>query len=147
MFGDCDDSTALFCSLLESVGVHTALIKQPKHVLMAFQLDGLTLERAQEIGLDEKSYIPIGGYVWIPIETTLIKKGFAEAWRAGIKRMKLGVEDITTVQNAWEKYGSPDVAAVNNWPDTYSLPPKGKLVERIQRDINDPWISRWRGVR
>jgi len=147
MFGDCDDSTALFCSLLESVGVHTALIKQPKHVLMAFQLDGLTLERAQEIGLDEESYIPIGGYVWIPIETTLIKKGFAEAWRVGIKRMKLGVEDITTVQNAWEKYGSPDVAAVNNWPDTYSLPPKGKLVERIQRDINDPWISRWRGVR
>ena len=147
MFGDCDDSTVLLCSLLESVGVHTALIKQPKHVLMAFQLDGLTLERAQEIGLDEESYIPIGGYAWIPVETTLIKEGFAKAWKAGIERMKLGVEDITTVQNAWEKYGSPDVAAVNNWPDIYSLPPKGKLIERIQRDINDPWISRWRGVR
>lgn len=147
MFGDCDDSTVLFCSLLESVGVHTALIKQPKHVLMAFRLDGLTLERAQEIGLDEESYIPIGGYVWIPVETTLIKDGFATAWKAGIERIKLGVEDVTTVQNAWERYGSPDVAAVNNWPDTYSLPPKDKLIERVERDINDPWISRWRGVR
>jgi hypothetical protein len=147
MFGDCDDSTVLFCSLLESVGVHTALIKQPKHVLMAFELDGLTLERAQEIGLDERSYIPIGGYVWVPVETTLIGKGFAEAWRAGAQRMSSGVEDITTVQDAWERFGSPDVSAVNGWPEGYSLPPKDRLLERFRKDLNDPWISAWRGVR
>ena len=37
--GDCDDMTALYTSLLESVGIETALILTPGHILMAFALD------------------------------------------------------------------------------------------------------------
>ena len=50
-FGDCDDSTALYCSLLESVGIKTALIQLPNHVLMAFDLGTISVKQAQEIGL------------------------------------------------------------------------------------------------
>jgi len=34
--GDCDDTTALVCSLLESVGVRTAIATTPGHIFMAF---------------------------------------------------------------------------------------------------------------
>jgi len=146
-FGDCDDSVVLYCSLLESVGVHTALIKRPKHVLMAFKLEGMTLEKAQQMRLDESKYIPIDGYVWIPIETTLIGKGFAEAWKAGARQVKEGVEDVVTVQSAWERFGSVDMGRIWGSPETLPSPDPERLRARIRRDLNDRWVSDWRGMR
>jgi tetratricopeptide (TPR) repeat protein len=37
--GDCDDLAVLYSALLESVGVRTALITTPGHILVAFRLD------------------------------------------------------------------------------------------------------------
>ncbi|MCK4542225.1 MAG: transglutaminase domain-containing protein [Spirochaetales bacterium] len=34
--GDCDDLSILYCALLESVGIETAFITVPGHILMAF---------------------------------------------------------------------------------------------------------------
>ncbi len=34
--GDCDDTTALLCSLLESAGVRTAILTTPGHIFLAF---------------------------------------------------------------------------------------------------------------
>jgi hypothetical protein len=148
-FGDCDDSTVLYCSLLESVGVHTALIKQPKHVLMAFKVENMTLEKALGMDLDDGSYIPIDGYAWIPVETTLIGDGFIQAWKSGLERMKAmnGIEDITTTQEAWERYGSVEIEGVFDTPIRYSIPPRNKLLDRVEEALNSQWISKWRGAK
>ena len=91
--GDCDDLVILYSSLLESVGIKTAFIevRDPKkeiaHVYLIFE-SGLTINQGQFISSNEKKYIIRGKEqtkkrIWIPIETTLVGKGFTEAWNTG----------------------------------------------------------------
>lgn len=129
--GDCDDSTALYCALLESVGIHTALIQQPGHVLMAFDAGGLTLEDAQEFGIPDTLYIAIDGRVWIPIETTLIKDGFAHAWQTATNELQRDFVDSITLQQAWEKYGSVNIPG--EWSP--QIPAKEHIDEKIKDDL------------
>ena len=81
--GDCDDTTVLYCSLLESVGIETAMVDIPGHVLMMFNTE-LTPKEAGKITANPKKYCLIDGKVWICVETTLIKDGFMRAWREGM---------------------------------------------------------------
>ena len=138
MFGDCDDSTALYCALLEASGIHTALIQQPGHVLMAFDIGGLTLEQAQELGIPNKLYTAIGGYVWIPIETTLIKKGFVNAWQAAEDGLQQGaLIDSISLQQAWENYGSVNIGG--DWSP--KIPQKTQINEWVMRDLESEWMQ------
>jgi tetratricopeptide (TPR) repeat protein len=81
--GDCDDLTALFASLLESVGVRTAFITTPGHIYVALdtQVPSGSFARVHpERGLG----VAYNGTVWVPVEITLIgRRGFLEAWRQG----------------------------------------------------------------
>lgn len=134
--GDCDDSTVLYCSLLESAGIHTTLIKLPGHVLMAFDLGKISLESAEQLDLPDELYVPINGYVWIPIETTAISDGFVRAWQMGSREVstKKIVDSITT-QMAWEKYGSVDL----NLDLPYRAPSKDKFDDKVKKDFNNEW--------
>ncbi|HAE21525.1 MAG TPA: hypothetical protein DCG47_04260 [Spirochaetaceae bacterium] len=82
--GDCDDTTALLASCLEAAGVRTAILTTPGHVLLAFAADGPP-DGPGRYGIDPKRYgaIERDGSWWIPLETTVLSKGFAEAWRQG----------------------------------------------------------------
>jgi hypothetical protein len=81
--GDCDDLTALYCSLLESVGIETSFITTPGHIYAAFN----TREDArnyQQIHPDKSKTLNIDGELWVPVEITLIgTSGFSEAWDVG----------------------------------------------------------------
>ena len=137
-FGDCDDSTALYCSLLESVGIKTALIQLPSHVLMAFDLGNVSLNQAQEIGLPNDYYQAINGQAWIPVETTLIKDGFAAAWQTGCESLQtVNIPEVVPVEEAWEKYGESSL-----WgkPFQFSIP-KDPIQHRIDADLADPWLK------
>ncbi len=83
--GDCDDLTALYCSLLETVGINTAFITIPGHIYAAYN----TKVPARDFGKihpDRKMTISIDGELWVPVEITMIgKTGFMEAWRTGIE--------------------------------------------------------------
>ena len=138
-FGDCDDSTALYCSLLESVGIKTALIQFPSHVMMAFKLGQISIDRAQQANLPY--YVPINGQVWIPVETTLIKEGFVAAWKAGYEEIQgAGVGDSTaTVEEAWEKYG---ISPIRGSRQFFSIP-KELMLEKIQSDLASPWLQKF----
>jgi len=77
--GDCDDTTALLCSLMESAGIRTAVLTSPGHIFMAFD----TGEPAQNAGsLSDATHevIKSDGEAWIPIETTILSQGFMAAW-------------------------------------------------------------------
>ena len=138
--GDCDDSTALYCALLESVGIHTALIQQPGHVLMAFDAGGLTLEYAQERGIPDTLYIAIDGYVWIPIETTLIKDGFIHAWKTAQNELQRDFTNSITLQQAWEKYGTVNIPGEWSLP----IPAKEHIDEKIKHDFASEWMQYFR---
>jgi hypothetical protein len=92
--GDCDDMTVCFASLLSSVGVSTAFVDvvppeapEKSHIYLLFDT-GLDPKFGEEISENPKRYIVRrvkngGETIWIPIETTVITRGFDEAWIAG----------------------------------------------------------------
>lgn len=91
--GDCDDLVILYASFLESLGLRTAFIetrdpeKEIAHLYLLFAT-GLPAEQGHLISSNEKRFIlrdKSSGQkeIWIPIETTLIEKGFEDAWKMG----------------------------------------------------------------
>ena len=138
-FGDCDDSTALYCALLESIGIKTALIQLPGHVLMAFDLGGLSVAKAQELALPDAFYQTINGQVWIPVETTHIKDGFAVAWKKAVEQLQNSVEllDPVTTEDAWNKYGW---GYPRGKKDNFSVS-KEPIQERMKVDLTDEWLQ------
>ena len=135
-FGDCDDSTVLYCSLLESVGIKTALIQLQSHVLMAFDLGSVSVKQAQDMGLPNDYYETVNGQAWIPIETTLINEGFAAAWQEGCHLLQAVNIRAETVEDSWEKYGE---SSFPGEPIQFSVP-KDLTQERINADLTTPWM-------
>jgi tetratricopeptide (TPR) repeat protein len=86
--GDCDDTTALLASVLEAAGIATAILTSPGHIFLAFDTgekeDGAWAFRSA--GYETLSK---GGKLWIPVETTLLAKGFSEAWKAASELVRL----------------------------------------------------------
>ena len=81
--GDCDDLTALYCSLLESVGIETAFITTPGHIYAAFNT-GEQARNYKMIHPDKDRTLNIGGEIWVPVEITMIgSAGFSTAWKTG----------------------------------------------------------------
>ncbi len=91
--GDCDDLTVLYASLLESLGIKTAFVevrdpeKELAHLYLIFD-SGVSEEYKHLVSSNEKRYLIRENHanktsVWIPVETTLITRGFEEAWKAG----------------------------------------------------------------
>ena len=78
--GDCDDTSALLGSLLESVGVSTAIMTSPGHVFLAFDT-GEPKENLWLFTHRNLEAISHQGTVWLPVETTILEKGFLSAWK------------------------------------------------------------------
>jgi tetratricopeptide (TPR) repeat protein len=77
--GDCDDTSALLGSLLESVGIGTAIMTSPGHVFLAFNTG--EPEENQWLFTHRNLQVLIhGGTVWLPVETTVLEEGFMPAW-------------------------------------------------------------------
>jgi tetratricopeptide (TPR) repeat protein len=85
-YGDCDDLTVLFCSLLETRSIATAFITVPGHIYAAFDT-GIAAENYLDINPDRGMTIAVNGTLWIPIEVTLLdgKSDFLAAWQRGIE--------------------------------------------------------------
>lgn len=105
--GDCDDLTVLYCSLLENVGIPTALVDAPGHIFMMFD-SGIAIDRALGLPVAEELYVVRDGRIWIPVEITLFGKSFVEAWRAGAGacvRMAAGDRlRVADTAAGWEEY-------------------------------------------
>jgi hypothetical protein len=90
--GDCDDLSVLYASMLSSVGIPTAFVDvvppdhpDSAHIYLMFDT-GIPAEEAGLISDNPKSYVirgPANGgsTAWIPVETTLTRRGFEKAWR------------------------------------------------------------------
>lgn len=105
--GDCDDSTALLGSLLESAGIPTAIMTSPGHVFLAFNTgepEGNKWMYEGE-GLDPIIY---ENTIWIPLESTNIRDGFYEAWRKASELVRVhdaaGETEFLPVKEQWRDY-------------------------------------------
>ncbi len=130
--GDCDDLTVLFASMLESVGIRTAIVTAPNHVFMMFDT-GVPRECAYEVSVDPAEYVVRNDSVWVPVEITAVGKGFMVAWKEGVKGIG-GAEsgiDVVGTDQAWEKYPPADIGGGSGVP----LPDNDILTRLYSRDI------------
>jgi hypothetical protein len=82
--GDCDDLTALYATMLESVGIETAFITTPGHIYVAFNTQ-VPARDYMIIHPDRAMTLTVGDHVWVPVEVTMLGNGnFIDAWRYGI---------------------------------------------------------------
>ena len=109
--GDCDDTTILYATLLESIGINTALVTTPNHILMMF--DSGIHEREKLLAcVADNMYVVKNHSIWLPVESTYycenVNRSFFVAWRKGAEQYKQnqfepGFEEIF-VHQAWQKY-------------------------------------------
>ncbi|MBL8966579.1 MAG: hypothetical protein JNG85_06180, partial [Spirochaetaceae bacterium] len=139
--GDCDDLSILFCSLLSSLGVETAFITIPGHIYMAFALS-LGEEEARDAFYDQGLVIREGGKVWLPVEITMVKDGFAKAWRVGAKEWadnaRQGQAKLYPLAEAWRLYPSVGIPDVN---PRFSLPDPAMAMQAFDMAM-DRYIAR-----
>ena len=128
--GDCDDLSAAWCALMEAVGVPTAFVTVPGHIYVAFQLDQDAGEARQAFATVDDLIFAKDGTVWVPVETTILKEGFVQAWAAGARQWRehgaAGRARLLPTAEAWGTYapvafsagsfqvGSPPEAAVRD---------------------------------
>ena len=88
-YGDCDDLTALFCSLLETRNVETGIITVPGHIYAAFNTKA-PASAAREFSPDRGMLLLQDDSIWIPVEVTMLdgNSGFLEAWTRGMELWK-----------------------------------------------------------
>ena len=114
--GDCDDLSILYCSLFESLGIDSAFITFPGHILMAFALEAAPGEAKW---MDLAAFgIVVDDRLWIPVETTLINSSFSEAVKqASIsynKHSASGTLDFFETRTAWTKYPPVGYRSIDN---------------------------------
>jgi tetratricopeptide (TPR) repeat protein len=80
--GDCDDLSVLFVTLLESVGVETALLSTATHLFTMFNTD-IPAGRKTSLPIDTTYFVSHRGTLWMPVEATIFPASFVEAWRKG----------------------------------------------------------------
>ena len=106
--GDCDDLTALYCSLLETVGIETAFITVPGHIYAAFN-SGVHAKDFARLHPNRDMAINHEGNLWVPVEITLMgRKGFFDAWNTGIQEWTEVADQsqkgMDFTRTAWEEF-------------------------------------------
>ena len=146
--GDCDDLSILYCALLESVGIETAFITIPGHIFMALSLD-MEPDSARKSFLRPDDLIYIDGKTWLPVEITMIKENFLQAWEAGAKMWRENAArnqaELFPMHDSWSVYkpvGLPGTASVS-MPDRLEVINafQSELIRFIDREIY-PQVSR-----
>jgi len=132
--GDCDDCAALYCALLQNIGLNTAFVDIKDHIFMAFDTQIPETEAFVKFGNKDLYFIK-DGTAWLPVETTMFKKGFSDAWFFAANQYKKannkGIATIIDVKKAWEIY-SPVTLPPTQWESPF--PMKSKVLNYFKKD-------------
>ncbi|MDD2331047.1 MAG: tetratricopeptide repeat protein [Candidatus Cloacimonetes bacterium] len=107
--GDCDDLLTLLAASYSVIGLNTALIDIPGHVMLAVDV-AMSADDLINLGFDIKHFINRFNTLWLPMETTLLgKESFNKSWLSGIQRYDSIVEkgklpDMIVFSRAHETY-------------------------------------------
>jgi len=126
--GDCDDLSILYSALLESVGIETAFITIPGHILMAFAVN-LSPEEAKKRFSKHDELILMDEKVWIPVEVTEIDGGFLKAWDIGAQEWREAIlkhkEGFYPMHSSWSLY---EPVGLPGHAESITLPNSDKLI-------------------
>ena len=82
--GDCSDLTALFCAIMESVGIPTGFITVPGHIYPVFGTK-VASSKYRDLYPDKNMTFDVNGELWIPVEMTMVgTSDYLTAWRTGV---------------------------------------------------------------
>ncbi len=134
--GDCDDMVALYSSLLENIGIPTALVTIPGHIFMMFDT-GVSKYDFREITEDRGMFIEKNGNVWIPVEVTLAGDTFIRAWQEGARQYNKTIINneeigIYLTAEAWEEYVPVTLEEFGWEPE---VPDIGEIAALYDKDI------------
>lgn len=138
--GDCDDLATLYLAMLESVGIETAFIAVPGHIYAAFALDA-NLAAAKNSFSDLGKLVVVGDRIWVPVETTAIGKGFAEAWAAGAREWREADRQHTAalvpVHEAWQTYEPSFISSVEKADVVAKFPDPSRVAAGYSAAMKD----------
>lgn len=128
--GDCDDLSVLMSASLENLGVKTAILDVPGHLLMMFD-SGFSVADKDRISLQNNLMVEHDGNIWIPVEATMIGTSFAEAWAEGARKYfkfkQAKSLNAIIMDSAWKEY-----FPVTLKPASYSITvPSGSRVKPL----------------
>jgi tetratricopeptide (TPR) repeat protein len=136
--GDCDDLSILYCALLESVGISTAFVTVPGHILMAFALDvdpadvGRTFSSTADIFIRD-------GKAWVPVEVTERKAGFVTAWKTAAQEWRqsaaAGTLGFYPLQEAWKAFAPVQSPGAEAASGILSPPAAADLLRSVKAEI------------
>jgi hypothetical protein len=140
--GDCDDSSALLASCLEAAGVQSAILTTPGHVLVAFKADGPP-DGPGRYDSPEFGVIEHKGEYWIPLESTVLSKGFAEVWKAGWQEVQRAGTSLELIPLAQARLSYPALPL----PGTPTGPilPAPEALAQLSRNSLDSMTPVWLG--
>ena len=105
--GDRAELAVLYCALLESAGLESALILAAGEVLPALCLGGSEAE-ALGVARTPDELIAAGGKIWLPVKLGGVRLRFLEAWMQGAdgwRESSAGNEaQLLPVREAWRSY-------------------------------------------
>jgi len=134
--GDCDDLSVLLAAAYENLGIESALLDMPGHLMMMFRT-GLKQADRGLISLQDDLLAVRDGDVWIPVESTLIATSFTEAWAQGAQRYReaaaAGQLRVLSLRKAWERFPPATLAPVTWSVEVPTGERVARLVEREQR--------------
>jgi len=134
--GDCDDLSVLLAAALENLGIETALLDVPGHLLLMFNT-GLPAEDAGLISLQDDLLAIRDGKVWIPIEATMIATSFSEAWTEGARKYRdnlaAGKLKVIPLHQAWEEYVPVTLRQADY---RIAVPAQERVAPLVQREYN-----------
>ena len=134
--GDCDDLSILYCALLEATGIETAFITIPGHIYAAFCLEMEPAE-AKKLFLNPGDLIYIDNTTWVPVENTLIQKGFLQAWDRGASEWRennlQGKAAFYPIHEAWKSF---EPVGLPESPTTPAAPPDRLVMEGYSKTLN-----------
>jgi tetratricopeptide (TPR) repeat protein len=135
--GDCDDLSILYCALLEAAGIRSAFITVPGHIYAAFEL-GMRPEDARATFSNPKSLIFRDNETWVPVEITLVRKGFTEAWRSGAVDWQTNhaknAASFLVIRDAWQEYRP--VSSSRVMKDGVRLPDSASVFQAYTAELN-----------
>jgi hypothetical protein len=146
--GDCDDLTALMCSLLESIGIETAVLDVPGHLFMMFDANVPETYRIT-LMVDDDMLVAHRGKIFIPLEVTDLANGFLHAWKQGATAYRrwdaLNELNVINVHDAWSLFSpvprTSDVSE-SSYDALLAMPQIIRAFEDI-RSLQEEYLSRY----
>ncbi len=139
--GNCSDLTVLYCSLLESLGAHTAFITTPGHIYAAVQLD-IPPDQIDKFFSNPQDLIIQDDKTWLPVEVTMCGDPFIASWQTGAQEWRefqpQGQTEFLPVETSWTVYEPvgqiPQLSTTVKLPD---LPQMSKAFKTALKQFVD----------